>query len=470
MARPTFLSILKKTLRTWIFLPSMILVLSLGILLANSSYSEVKKRNRAVSGAISYYISSYIDGALYALKHFSKRLSPTKADLNKSLLSFYGAYPHFERLLWLSRDGTILAAAPTGAEGLPFPIKPAASTGGAVITRPIISPDSGHPVIYLGVALPTGNMLIGEMDTLTLSQHLGGMLPPGNTIILTDSFGNIVSHPDRARVLRQENVGDMPLMRAQAQDGNIATKMFTHDGNLYIGSLARIPGEDWKILILSQASTVFIPVIQTVLALIALATTLFLIVSALLNNALKTGLVLPLEDFIDDIKQLASGEDITATPARSAYRELETVEEEFRKMAREVRGREDELSENTEYYRALFEDNQLIMFLVDPLSGRIMASNKQAARFYGYSKATLNALTVHDLDANSRDTVQGMIDTAQANHDASHFRTRHVLANDETRDVEIHISPMTIRGEPRDFITVVDISRLPDNAGPGKKA
>ncbi|WP_147819914.1 PAS domain S-box protein [Salidesulfovibrio onnuriiensis] len=459
MARPTFLSILRKKLRIWIFLPSLVFVLGLGILMANSAYNEVKKRNRTVSGAISYYISSYIDGSLHALRYFSKRIAPGESDMKKSLENFYGAYPHFERLLWLSREGTILAAAPAGAEGLPFPIKIAPQPGGSIITRPIVSPESGHPVIYLGVPHPAGNMLVGEMDTLTLSQHLGGMLPPGNIIILTDAFGNIVSHPDRAKVLRQENIGDMPLLQAREQEGRVLTKMFTHEDRLYIGSLARIPGEDWKIMILSQASTVFIPVIQAVLALIALVTTLFLIARALLGNSIKTGLVLPLEDFIDDIKQLAAGGDIADAPFRATYRELEAVEEEFRTMSREVRGREEELCENAERYRALFEDNQLVLLLVDPVTGGIMDSNKQAARYYGYTRTTLNALTIHDLDANSRDTVQGMIDTVQANHDASHFRTRHKLAGDVLRDVEVHVSPMTIRGEPRNFVTVIDIAR-----------
>jgi len=469
--RPTFLQILRRTLRTWIFLPGILFILVLGALQANNAYRAIEKRNRVVSGAISYYITTYISDALYALKHFSKGIGPATKDMNKNLETFYNAYPHFERLLWLSKDKIILTAAPFGAEGLPFPIRMDIRHEGGIISKPIVSPGSGQPVLYLGVKYHTGNILVGEMDTLALSQHLGGLLPPGNTIILADAYGNIVSHPDLSKVLRQENIGDLPLMAAPHSEERVRTSFFTHDGTLYIGSLATIPGENWKIIISSKASTVFIPILETVLALLALLTTLFLLFSALLNNALKAGLVLPLDDLIHDIKQLGMGADISDKPIRSTYRELETVEEEFRKMCREVRGREEELSENAERYRALFHDNQLVLLLVDPLTGDILDNNKRAVEYYGYAQNTLRSLTLFDINAESGTVAKKIMERPWNSGAATTIRTKHTLASGEVREVDLLISPMTIHGTPRNFVTVIDASQTSrGNSDPRDKA
>lgn len=456
MASPTFMTVLRRTLRAWIFIPAVFFVLAIGLLLANNAYTQVKKRNRVVSGAISYYVSSYIGDALRSLNHFSKQMGPQDIDIKTTMAGFYGASPHFERLLWLSSDGIILAAAPSGAEGLGFPVKMNFDAENTIISRPIISPRSGRPVIYLGVGFFSGGMLVGEMDTLTLSQHLGGLLPPGNTIILADRFGNIVSHPDRDKVLQQENIGDLSLLENTDSSGTY-TKLFTFDGKLYIGSVSTIAEEGWKILIISETYTVFTPILQTMLALLAVIATLFFMVRAQLNNSLKTGLIHPLEDFVDDIRSLAQGREIPEPPFKASYHELETVEEEFRKMSREVRRREEELSENAERYRALFYDNRLVQLLVDPSDGAILDANRAAVAYYSYPVSVYKAMTIFDINTTPEEVVRDLMTKAAEQGPACSVTTQHRLANGEKREVEVFISPMVHQGKTLLFTTVVDL-------------
>lgn len=457
MRRPTFIAVLKRTLRLWVFLPGVACILGMGLLFAHNGYTEIKKRNHAVSGAISQYVFLYLDDTIHALNHFIKRIGPDNTEVNDLLAILFGTSPHFKRLLWLSEDGTILAASPSGTEGLTFPINLNFSNGRKFISRLVISPDSGAPVIYLGEKLRSGNILVGELDAIILSRHLGGLLPPGNTFILTDRFGNIISHPDRDKVLQQENIGDIPLL-SDPKKPSSATRLFIYDGTLSIGSVATVPGADWKIIILSNASTVFAPVLNTVLFMFGMVMLLFLLINSLLNKRLTTGLVHPLETFIDDMRKLAAGGDISGHPERSTFREMETVEEEFRKMFREVRGREEELSENAERYRALFYDNRLVQLLTDPTTGKILDVNRRALDYYGYARSTFDTLTIFDINAQSEEFILQVVRRAQSLTTGTTTLTRHALAGGEERDVEVHISPMILHGTVHHFVTVIDVT------------
>ena len=82
-----------------------------------------------------------------------------------------------------------------------------------------------------------------------------------------------------------------------------------------------------------------------------------------------------------------------------------------------------------------------MMFMADPDSGLIIDVNRSAARFYGYSPDDLRGKKVSDfsqlLPAQFQETWE-----CATTQGLDCFVSRHKLANDELRTVEIHISPV----------------------------
>lgn len=98
---------------------------------------------------------------------------------------------------------------------------------------------------------------------------------------------------------------------------------------------------------------------------------------------------------------------------------------------------EQALVESEARFRNLFEKNGIAMFLLDPVSGQIVAANQAAAVYYGYSIERLVAMSIDQINTLPREQiVQEMNRTVS--DECNHFEFRHRLASGEIRDVEVH--------------------------------
>ncbi|NDV25203.1 PAS domain S-box protein [Desulfovibrio sp. JC010] len=120
------------------------------------------------------------------------------------------------------------------------------------------------------------------------------------------------------------------------------------------------------------------------------------------------------------------------------------------------------IRESEEHYRAFFEDNHSVMFIIDPENGRIEDATKAAARFYGYSRDELKSKTVFDLNQLPRKEVIAKMKEAKRSKLAS-FIFQHRIADGEIRDVEVFSGPFDFKGKTRLISIIHDITqRLED--------
>lgn len=109
-----------------------------------------------------------------------------------------------------------------------------------------------------------------------------------------------------------------------------------------------------------------------------------------------------------------------------------------------------ELALSEERYRLLFENNQAVMLLVEPLSGQIVSANQAACSFYRYTQDELCSKNIIDLEFKSEKSEvksSGMI-----------IETTHLLAGGEVRPVELYSTDIAIKNRILHFIVVHDIS------------
>jgi diguanylate cyclase (GGDEF)-like protein/PAS domain S-box-containing protein len=118
---------------------------------------------------------------------------------------------------------------------------------------------------------------------------------------------------------------------------------------------------------------------------------------------------------------------------------------------------DDSLRESEQRYRDMFEKNQAIKLLIDPMTMLIVDANPAACEFYGYPRDVLTRMTLHEINMLSQEDLAGQLGRAMVEQ-RSYFYFRHRLASGAVRDVEIHSGPVPIGGRQLLYSIVHDIT------------
>ena len=118
---------------------------------------------------------------------------------------------------------------------------------------------------------------------------------------------------------------------------------------------------------------------------------------------------------------------------------------------------EESLTESEQRFRSMFERHDAAMLLVDPEPGSIEDANPAAAAFYGYSQERLRQMKIEDLCAVPPQTAVSLRQRARG--DSQGYATfPHRLASGEIRTVEVHSSPVEVKGRRLLFLIIHDVS------------
>jgi two-component system chemotaxis response regulator CheY len=107
-------------------------------------------------------------------------------------------------------------------------------------------------------------------------------------------------------------------------------------------------------------------------------------------------------------------------------------------------------------FQKLIEENLLVMFLIDAISGEILAANKAASEFYGYGRQQLVGMPIERINGLTHE--ESFADAKSAfREECKMLRQRHRLASGEEREVEIYPSAFVFDGSHVLFCIVHDI-------------
>jgi diguanylate cyclase (GGDEF)-like protein/PAS domain S-box-containing protein len=123
----------------------------------------------------------------------------------------------------------------------------------------------------------------------------------------------------------------------------------------------------------------------------------------------------------------------------------------------EQKRNEDALRDSERRYRQMFENNRAVQLLIDPQTGAIVDANMAACDFYGYTIEELRSLHMWDINVLGPERVREEMSAAAA-QDRSYFLFRHMRANGEIRDVEVHSGPIEVGGRTLLYSIVHDIT------------
>ncbi|MFK5857095.1 MAG: PAS domain S-box protein [Bacteroidota bacterium] len=115
------------------------------------------------------------------------------------------------------------------------------------------------------------------------------------------------------------------------------------------------------------------------------------------------------------------------------------------------------LRESEAHFKNMFERHNAIMLLIEPDTGIIIDSNKAASNYYGHSKTKLCSMNINEINTLTPEEVLSEQQNAK-NENRNHFIFSHKLANGEVRIVEVHSSPIDIKGKQILFSIIYDIT------------
>lgn len=118
---------------------------------------------------------------------------------------------------------------------------------------------------------------------------------------------------------------------------------------------------------------------------------------------------------------------------------------------------EKDFDDSEAIYRAIFEVNRAVKFLLDPETAAIVDANPAACDFYGYSRGELLRMKITDINIYPEAEVAEMVRSI-GRGEISIVRTRHRLKSGDIRDVEAHTGPLEIYGRRLIFTIIQDIS------------
>jgi len=118
---------------------------------------------------------------------------------------------------------------------------------------------------------------------------------------------------------------------------------------------------------------------------------------------------------------------------------------------------EEELRESEARYYSLFRNNHSIMLLIDPFIQEIVDANPAALKFYGWEKFEILGKKLKEIDVTGEQKITDQLNLANTEK-KKEFLTRHLLANGETRDVEIFSGPIIFKDKRYIFSIVHDVT------------
>ncbi len=378
----------------------------LGVLLPRLN-DQVEAHNKALAVALSRQVDDFLRGSAAELERVASEIDPSRgasrARTRIIIDTLATAHAALDALYLLDASARVVDVGlpPERRQGrddllgLDFAARSFFGTGqqsGTVIWSNSYLSQRGKIVVAVTVPLESQAAvaaderwtLLGELDLEQLSEHIGELGRSAAVLpIIIDSLGQIVAHPDASRAARQENLGNVPLVRAGLA-GDFGTGLVALDGREQIATVMPIGTSGWLTLVAQPTELAFATVRSTLLAIaggVAAALALTLLCAYVYGQTL----VRRVADFGRHVQAIADGDYLAPLPSSRAE-ELANLALSMRRMANAIVEREAALAASEEHYRALFSGAPLAYQSVDAQSRQLVEVNDAWLSLLGYRR------------------------------------------------------------------------------------
>jgi diguanylate cyclase (GGDEF)-like protein/PAS domain S-box-containing protein len=356
-------------------------------------------------------------------------------------------------LVVLDKAGTLIAIVPAhpDMQGSSFAnreyFKDSITTGKPNISAPFMSAATNRPIVMMTAPLRTEDgdikgLLCGSVDLLKkdgiFSTMSDARLGSSGYLYLFAPDRTMIMHPDASRIMKKDVPSGVNRMYDMALEGFEGSgETINSRGLPFLASFKRLQTNGW-ILAANYPTAEAYQTITRFENYYLLGMLVILLISMVLARRLGAGIARPLSDFTSQIK------DLTQPDSDRQHRldvnradELGQLAVSFNALLDELQRHEQELKKNETRFRQMFEGHGVIMMMIEPHSGKIVAANSAAAKFYGYTMEQLKNMNISDINQLPPEEI--VVKREQSNTGGeSYFIGQHRLCDGSIRMVEVH--------------------------------
>lgn len=337
-------------------------ILTIGLLFINyhkrSTYSDINHENMRLASAIRQNVSTFLQAPLRtvsAVAQFSHNpeIVPHLDGLLTQMAESYGFY---ESIMLLDGKGIVRNIGTRkdveinrgDVMGLDLSQAPhviaARNSGKPSWSDTYISPLTGEPTLSL--TFPTengivvGNFNLSELGRIVAPEHDR----PRDRAYLVNAKGRIIAHQNTSKVLQQENVADLPVVKA-GLSGQESVFEYEVAGVAMISAAVKIPETGWLVVVERTREEVFAAQrsMESVLALTLVAVALLVLILVLYVNS---RVIKPIIAISAATRSVTDGSFTAIAEESSRFSELQELTANFNAMVAAITLRESELQDN----------------------------------------------------------------------------------------------------------------------------
>jgi PAS domain S-box-containing protein len=405
-----------------------------------TTIAEITAENAGLAASVRSNVNNFLSAPLRTLGAVANlAVDPAFSPHIDALLSrMVESYGFFESIMVLDRDGVVRHLGSARENGvdrdayLGFDISESEHVARARVLKKhtwsdtYISLLTGRPTLSLTMPFQRG-MVIGNFNLDYLRSIVMPPLPHAHDrVYLVNGKGRIIAHPDRAKVLQQVNVSNLPVVRA-GLEGREGVYEYDDDGISYISAVQIVPETGWMVIVERNRNEVFasLRVMQRVLVLAVVSALSFM---ALLMAYLNSRLVKPVVAISTATKHIAGGsfqplpdyqgriaelDDVTrnfntmTTALRDRERDLEDRNRDLEREAENLIRSEEALRRSEERFQEIFDSVNDTIIIQDAGTGAILDVNRRMIDMFGYSREEADRMTMDELSSGEPPYSQG---------------------------------------------------------------
>ena len=113
--------------------------------------------------------------------------------------------------------------------------------------------------------------------------------------------------------------------------------------------------------------------------------------------------------------------------------------------------------ERGEQYRAIFENDQVIMMIINPETKKIVDVNFAATKFYGWSREEMTKMSLSDISLINGELLEKKFNLVKSQK-KNYFTVKNKIRNGDIIDIEVYSGPIKIDGENLVFEIIKDVT------------
>ena len=121
-----------------------------------------------------------------------------------------------------------------------------------------------------------------------------------------------------------------------------------------------------------------------------------------------------------------------------------------------------------EDYKAIFNNEHVVMMIINSETKEIIEVNPAAVKFYGWSRKEMLEMLISDINSLKKDEIDKELHLAKTKK-RDYFIFKHKIKNGNIKDVEVYSGPITIGGKTLLLSIIKDITQLKENENVIKK-